>query len=101
VMLWRGRAYTEPPLAYPDGRLLTPDDCLDFGDRRRHWPWGRRLWHCLRPAQMYAAARLIRLWREAYPGLRSGLLVRHSDLAPQSRCDPGPSVPLELLRRVA
>jgi len=100
VIYWRGKAYPEAPQAHPDGSPLTLADCLDFGDRRRHWPWGRRWWHVLSPAQIYAAARLIHAWRTVYPRLQSGLILRHSDIAPQSRCDPGPCVPLELLRRV-
>lgn len=87
----------EVALAYPDGRLLQAGDVLDLPAR----PYGHLRWHLLLPAQVMATAALLRAWCRVIPTLDPGRIVRHSDVAPGARCDPGPSLPLEQVREWA
>lgn len=50
------------------------------------------------PHQYHALADLIRVLREAYPGLGGGALVGHSDIARGRKTDPGPAFDWARLR---
>ena len=89
-----------PEVLLPTGDPL-PDSCVvDFGGaRNRDRPWRLRHWHAVTPAQVRALGTVLRLMRMCYPDtLDPSSVIRHADIAPGRRVDPGPCVPLELVR---
>lgn len=95
---WRRWDGNGDPIVRPDGTPLADDDVLDFGPERAGWPWGYRFWHLPTPEQVLGLALALRLARLLHPTMRPELVVRHADLAPANRVDPGPGVPLEAVR---
>jgi hypothetical protein len=97
VGAWRRWDGKETPIVRPDGKALVPEeDVLDLGPGNS--AWGHRYWHCPTPAQILGLAVALRALRLLYPTIQPELVERHADLAPGSRVDPGPGVPLEQLR---
>lgn len=91
---WDGQ---EAPIVRPDGSPLLDEDVLDLGGAPPH-PYGHRWWHRPTVEQIRGLILALRLVRLACPTLQQEAVVRHADLAPGARVDPGPGVPLELVR---
>jgi hypothetical protein len=97
VGAWRRWDGKGSPIVRPDGSpLLLEEDVLDLGEVCS--AWGYRFWHCPTPAQILGLAVALRALRLLYPTIQPELVERHADLAPGSRVDPGPGIPLEQLR---
>jgi len=92
---WDGRGAA---IVRPDGSPLVEEDVLDFGDDPACRPWKHRYWHCPTPAQVFGLALALRASRLLHPTLQPDLVVRHADLDPANRVDPGPGIPLEAVR---
>jgi len=91
----------EPALLLPDGTPWPAWAVLDCGALPAGFaaPYGHRHWHLCSPAQILCLALWLRACQLAFSStLDPGRIVRHADLMPRGRCDPGPSVPLEALR---
>ena len=90
----------KPRVLLPDGAQLPDADVISFpGSRRRDRPWGLEFWHLITQDQIRGLALGLRLLRLCHPEtLDPAAVVRHADVAPGRRADPGPCVPLEQVR---
>jgi len=96
---WRRWDGQGSAIVRPDGSPLMPgEDILDFGEDPACRPWKHRYWHQPTPAQIFGLTLALRALRLLHPTMQPELVVRHADLDPANRVDPGPGVPLEAVR---